>query len=165
MENRKDKRFLERDNMRIKDAGQATKTSPKRGINAHTHDISVTGARISSSQDFPVGYVIRIVIDFGGADPALEVDGEVVWTRKSEDGTRFDIGVDSSIAFPIRSSCSSNISTARTSASLRWYPKPRPRPKSASPRRSAALELTDSLFSFTVEYLLPGCGIVAGDLP
>ena len=94
MENRKDKRFLERDNMRIKDAGQATKTSPKRGINAHTHDISVTGARISSSQDFPVGYVIRIVIDFGGADPALEVDGEVVWTRKSEDGTRFDIGVE-----------------------------------------------------------------------
>jgi hypothetical protein len=92
MENRKDRRFLERNNTRIKDAGQATKTSAKRGINAHTHDISVTGARISSSQDFLVGYVIRIVIDLGGADPALEVDGEVVWTRKSEDGTGFDIG-------------------------------------------------------------------------
>jgi hypothetical protein len=94
MENRKDRRFLERNNTRIKDAGQATKTSAKRGINAHTHDISVTGARISSSQDFLVGYVIRIVIDLGGADPALEVDGEVVWTRKSEDGTGFDIGVE-----------------------------------------------------------------------
>jgi hypothetical protein len=94
MENRKDKRFVERDNTRIKDVGQAAKALAKRGINVHTHDISVSGARICSKKDFPVGYVIRIVIELGGADPALEVDGEVIWTRKSEDGEHFDIGVE-----------------------------------------------------------------------
>jgi len=94
MENRKDKRFVERDSTLIRDMCKTPKASYKGGINAHTHDISVSGARISSKRDFPVGYVIRIVIDLGGADPSLEVDGEVVWTRKSEDGKRFDIGVE-----------------------------------------------------------------------
>ncbi|MGZ5424707.1 MAG: PilZ domain-containing protein [Candidatus Aminicenantales bacterium] len=94
MENRKDKRFLERDSTRIKDMCLDQETSGKRGVNAYTHDLSVSGARISSTLDFPVGYVLRIVIDLGGADPSLEVDGEVVWTRKNEDGKRFDIGVE-----------------------------------------------------------------------
>lgn len=94
MENRKDKRFVERDNTRIRDMGQAARASANRGINAYTHDISVSGARICGKRNFPIGYVIRIVIELGGADPALEVDGEVVWTRKSEDGEHFDIGVE-----------------------------------------------------------------------
>ncbi len=94
MENRKDKRFVERDSTRIKDMCLDPNASAKRGVNAFTHDISVSGARISSALDFPVGYVLRIVIDLGGADPSLEVDGEVVWTRISEDGKRFDIGVE-----------------------------------------------------------------------
>ncbi len=94
MENRKDKRFIEHASALIKDMCQAPKDMVKSGVNAYTQDISVSGARISSKQDFPVGYVIRIVIDLGGADPALKVDGEVVWTRKSEDGKRFDIGVE-----------------------------------------------------------------------
>lgn len=94
MDNRKDKRFVERDGTLIKDMCQDPWDSGKRGINAYTHDISVSGARISSRQDFPVGYVVRIVIDLGGADPALEVDGEVVWTRKSEKSGRFDVGVE-----------------------------------------------------------------------
>jgi len=94
MDNRKDKRFVERDGTLIKDMCQDPWDSAKRGINAYTHDISVSGARISSRQDFPVGYVVRIIIDLGGADPALEVDGEVVWTKKSETSERFDVGVE-----------------------------------------------------------------------
>lgn len=94
MENRKDKRFVERANTLIKDMCQGPQDLVKSGINAYTQDISVSGARISSRQDFPVGYVIRIVIDLGGADPALKVDGEVVWTRKNDDGKRYDIGVE-----------------------------------------------------------------------
>lgn len=93
MENRRDKRFGERDNVLIKDAKTALKPVANGGMNASTRDISMTGARIRTRMDFPVGHVIRIVIDLKRTHQALNVDGEVIWTRKTENGKHFDIGV------------------------------------------------------------------------
>ena len=94
MEQRKDKRFRERDGVLIKDIGQPEETEGNGATNAHTYDISLSGARICSKQDFPVGYVLRIVIDLKGAQDPLSIDGEVMWSRKNTDSDDYEIGVE-----------------------------------------------------------------------
>lgn len=93
MENRKDKRFGERNDVLIRYMYQAPGTAANGGINAYTKDISVSGARICSKLNFPVGYDIQIVIDLKRTQQSLKVDGEVIWTRKSRNGKNFEIGV------------------------------------------------------------------------
>lgn len=93
MENRKDKRFGERDNVLIKHTGKAPEIGASGVTNAYTRDISMTGAQIRTKLDLPVGSVIRIVIDLKRTRQSLSVDGEVIWTRKSEKGRQFDIGI------------------------------------------------------------------------
>ena len=94
MENRKDKRFREQNDVLIKDMGEPAETAAGSRINAYTHDISVSGARICSKRDFPVGYVLRIVIDLENTDEPFCVDGEVIWIRKNKNNRDFDIGVE-----------------------------------------------------------------------
>lgn len=93
MENRKDKRFGERNNVLIKGTHPAAHPPTNGRINARTHDISVTGARIRTKRDFPVGDIIWIGIDLKRTPQPLRVDAEVMWTRKINKGKHFDIGV------------------------------------------------------------------------
>jgi hypothetical protein len=93
MENRKDKRFGEKNEVLIKSLGPDPETSGNGRVNAHTHDISVTGARIRTKLDLPVGDIIRIGIDLKSTQQPLRVDAEVVWTRKSRKRKHFDVGV------------------------------------------------------------------------
>jgi hypothetical protein len=85
MDNRKDKRFLERNTAFIKSTSEGPEPVYGYGINAHTHDLSLSGARICSPQYFPVGSVVRIVIELERTHQSIKVDGEVKWTRKSEE--------------------------------------------------------------------------------
>jgi len=94
VENRKDKRFEEQNNVLIQDKSMPAKSAAGRGVNALTHDISLSGAWIHCQRDFPVGYVVRIIIDLDGKEPPLDVDGEVIWTRKSEHDEQYDFGVE-----------------------------------------------------------------------
>ncbi len=94
MDNRRDKRFEERDNVLIEDKSQAQETASLGAINAYTHDLSVTGAWLCCDQSFPVGYVLKIVLELEGAERPVEVDGEVVWSRSNQDGRHFDLGVE-----------------------------------------------------------------------
>ena len=94
MDNRKDKRFEELNNVLIKDKGQSQKTAANSGVNAYTHDISVSGAWICCKRDFPIGSVVRILIELEETDKPFEVDAEVVWTRKGKNDRHFDIGVE-----------------------------------------------------------------------
>lgn len=99
LENRKDKRFGERNPVLIREASLAPAIAAA-GINAFTHDISVSGARISSRVDYPVGCVIRIDIDLRRTHQSLSMDGEVIWSRKSKNGKRFDLGVEFEHSIP-----------------------------------------------------------------
>jgi hypothetical protein len=94
MEKRKDKRFGERNRVFIKDNGQNQKTAGNGGTYGHTHDISISGVQIRSKLDYPVGQVIHIVIDLRKDNRPLQLDGRVVWTRKSKNGKSFEIGVE-----------------------------------------------------------------------
>jgi hypothetical protein len=94
MENRREKRFDEHDNVLLEDKSQAQETAPLGVVNAYTHDISMSGAWVCCEMNFPVGYVLRIGIDLGENEPPVAVDGEVVWSRESQDGRHFDMGVE-----------------------------------------------------------------------
>lgn len=94
MEHRKDKRFMEQNKVLIRSTSDIRDPKGNGGVNAQTHDISLSGARLCSKHDFPIGSVIRIVIDLERSHQSLKVDGEVKWTRKSDEGGHFDIGVE-----------------------------------------------------------------------
>jgi hypothetical protein len=95
MDNRKDKRFTERNTVFIKSTSENGEAYYGHGINAHTHDISLSGARICTPHYFPVGSVVRIVIDLERTHQSIKVDGEIKWTKKSEeDDDLFESGVE-----------------------------------------------------------------------
>jgi hypothetical protein len=95
MDNRRDKRFQERNTVFIKSTSETTESLYGRGINAHTQDISLSGARICTPHYFPVGSVVRIVIDLERTHQSIKVDGEVKWTKKSEvDDDLFESGIE-----------------------------------------------------------------------
>jgi len=100
MDQRKSKRFAELDDVLIKDYRGALGTAGESKIIAYTHDISVSGARISSKKSFPAGSVIGIIIDLKKANQSLRVDGKVIWTQKNRKGTGFNIGVEFLHNFP-----------------------------------------------------------------
>jgi hypothetical protein len=95
MDNRKDKRFTERNTVFIKSTSENSEGAHGHGINAHTHDLSLSGARICTPHYFPVGSVVRIVIDLERTHQSIKLDGEVKWTKKSdEDDDLFESGVE-----------------------------------------------------------------------
>jgi hypothetical protein len=94
VDNRRDKRFEERDDVLLEDKSQTAQAAAREAVKAYTHDVSVSGAWICCERDFPVGYVIRIAIDLGAGEPPVDLDGEVIWSRPNPDGRQFDIGVE-----------------------------------------------------------------------
>jgi hypothetical protein len=94
VDNRKDKRFDERNDVLIKDTLLGWDPGAPIRINAHTYDISVSGARISCKAGFPAGTVLQIVIYFKKTGQVLCVDGEVKWSRRCKGGRRSEIGVE-----------------------------------------------------------------------
>jgi len=94
MEHRKDKRFNEQNNVIIKATSEVREGGTNGGINACTRDISLSGARIRSRQEFPVGSVIRIIIELERTHQSLKVDGEVKWSRRTEEEDLYEIGVE-----------------------------------------------------------------------
>jgi hypothetical protein len=94
MEKRKEKRFIEQDDVLIKDERLALHAGSDGVVYGFTGDISLSGARIISQQVFPVGCVWRILIDLKRTDEFLRVDGKVLWVKKCKNAQRFVIGVE-----------------------------------------------------------------------
>ena len=94
MEKRKEKRFIEQDDVLIKDDGLVPDAASDGVIYGFTRDISLTGARIISEQVFHVGCFWRMLIDLKRTNEFLRVDGKVIWVKKSKNAPRFHIGVE-----------------------------------------------------------------------
>lgn len=94
MEKRREKRFLEQDDVLIKDECLARHTATDGVVYGCTRDISLSGACVISQQVFPVGCVWRMLIDLKKPDEFLRVDGKVLWVKKSKSAPRFIIGVE-----------------------------------------------------------------------
>jgi hypothetical protein len=93
VDNRKDKRIGEQNDVWIKDAGVGWKPGAPPKINASTYDLSISGARILCKGDFPVGHLLHIVVYFKRSGQMLCVDGEVKWSMKGK-GRRYEVGVE-----------------------------------------------------------------------
>jgi Tfp pilus assembly protein PilZ len=94
MEKRKEKRFVELDDVLIKDDGLVLNAAKDGVIYALTRDISLSGARIISEQVFPVGCHWRMLVDLKPSGEYLRVDAKVVWLKKCKHSERFHIGVE-----------------------------------------------------------------------
>lgn len=94
MEHRKDKRFEERDRVLIRDAAKPDGHPERSVVNAHTYDLSVTGARICCKKHFSAGEIVHIVIDLERTEQFLKVDGRVIWSQPSQADEHTDIGVE-----------------------------------------------------------------------
>jgi Tfp pilus assembly protein PilZ len=94
MEKRREKRFIELDDVLIKDEGLVLEAATDGVIYALTRDISLSGARIISEQVFPVGCHWHMLIDLKTSGEYLRVDSKVVWLKKCRDSRRFHVGVE-----------------------------------------------------------------------
>ena len=94
MEKRKDKRFIEQDDVLIRDGRLVLEAAAEGMIYGLTQDLSLSGARIISEQVFPVGCAWRMIIDLKKSNVLLRVDGRVIWIKKSKNARRFHIGVE-----------------------------------------------------------------------
>jgi hypothetical protein len=93
-EKRKEKRFVERDDVLIRDDRLVHRKTDDGIVYVFTLDLSLSGARIISRQVFPVGCGWRMLIDLGKSDEFLRVDAKVRWVKKSRNADRFHIGVE-----------------------------------------------------------------------
>jgi Tfp pilus assembly protein PilZ len=100
MENRKCRRFTELDDVIIVDNRRPLDAAADGLTCAYTQNISVSGARIISQEEFPVGNIIGIIANLQKANQSLRVDGKVIWTRKTRNGAHFHMGVEFLHKFP-----------------------------------------------------------------
>lgn len=94
MTERKEKRFIEQDDVLIRDECLVPDAAADGMIYGFTRDISLSGARIISEQVFPIGCFWRMLIYFKGSDDFLRVDGRVRWVKKGKNAQVFHIGVE-----------------------------------------------------------------------
>jgi len=92
MEKRKEKRFVERDDVLIKDDRLARHKASDGVVYGCTRDISLSGICVISGQVFPVGCVWHMLIDLKKPDEFLRVDGKVLWVKKVKNAPRYIIG-------------------------------------------------------------------------
>lgn len=100
MEKRKEKRFIEQDDVHIKDECLVLDAAADGAICGFTRDISLSGTRIISEQVVPIGCFWRMFIDLKSTNGFLRVDGRVKWVKKSKNAQRFHIGVEFLHSYP-----------------------------------------------------------------
>ncbi len=94
MEKRREKRFQEENDVFIKSATNGNESGHSIGVNAMTTDISLAGARITSSEYFEIGTIIRLEISLKRTGQSVTVDGEVKWCQEKDDEDAYEFGVE-----------------------------------------------------------------------
>ena len=94
MNMRKEKRIEEKNVVVIRSAGSPKGPYANVGADAYTYDLSLGGTRLFTQKPFPVGTVIRIVIELSKTCQSIQVEGEVKWVRQNEADGGYDIGVE-----------------------------------------------------------------------
>ena len=93
MEKRKERRFKQWNRASIKSAEGPREFSDPAGINAYTYDISLSGAKIYSDVDFPVGTSLRMHVELVRSKDIVNIDGLVRWAGRNEDYKVFELGL------------------------------------------------------------------------
>jgi len=94
MERRKHRRFEQWNKAIIKSASGGDGILPRCPIDAYAWDLSIGGARIQSSESFPVGAIVRIHLELVRSREAVSVDGAVRWSRWNEKEKIHEFGIE-----------------------------------------------------------------------
>lgn len=94
MNMRKEKRIEEKNVVVIRSAGKPKGPYANVGASAYTYDLSLGGARLFAEKPFPVGTIVRIVIELAKTCQTVQVDGEVKWVKKNEAENIYEMGVE-----------------------------------------------------------------------
>ena len=94
MERRKDKRFSEKNKVFIKSTEEGLDNSAGLRTRAFTCDLSLGGARLISRKSYPVGTVVRIIMELARTNQVFQIDGEVKWVNKKGKHGTYEIGVE-----------------------------------------------------------------------
>lgn len=94
MEQRKEKRFAEQDEVVIKYVSSPKEAKAAETIKATTLDISLAGARILAKRSFSPGTILRVKVDLKKSGQVLNIDAEVKWCQQKADNETFEMGVE-----------------------------------------------------------------------
>jgi hypothetical protein len=91
---RKEKRFNEENDVLIQYALEGEKTGNYIGMNALTRDISLSGARIISKKLFPIDSILRIQISLSRSKQIIKVDGKIKWVKERTEEHSYEMGIE-----------------------------------------------------------------------
>jgi hypothetical protein len=91
---RKEKRFSEENDVVIRYALKGKKSSGYMGISALTKDISLSGVRLIAKQSFPIDTILRVQINLSKSKQVLKVDGKIKWVKEKEGKDTYEIGIE-----------------------------------------------------------------------
>ena len=94
MQERRDRRFKQRDKTVIKPLPQVQDPLPPREIKAFTYDLSLGGTRIHSVERFELGTVLRLSIELVRSRETINLKGRVIWVKRDEAMNVFEMGVE-----------------------------------------------------------------------
>jgi len=100
MDKRKERRFKQWNKASIVSAAGPRSFSDQAGINAYTYDLSLSGAKLYSDVDFPVGTSIRMHVDMVRSGGFIGIDGVVRWSKWNAEGNTFELGLEFSHLIP-----------------------------------------------------------------
>ena len=94
MKPRRDRRFKQWNKTKVTPIKDPRDSKDHNSVEAFTHDISIGGALLHTSEPFEVGTLLRLEIDLVRTGETLRVEGLVKWRQREKAGDAFEIGVE-----------------------------------------------------------------------
>jgi hypothetical protein len=92
-EKRKEQRKKEENKVLLELFAEEESSRKHIAVNALTHDISLSGARLVCDSSFPIGTPMKIRITLSKTHKIVNLEGQVRWVRDVQDGELFEMGV------------------------------------------------------------------------
>jgi len=93
-ERRKEKRFQQENKVCIQTGPETCEPDEEGAFDSLTHDLCLSGARITTKRLYPEGTILRVQIDLERSKRTVALDAEVRWGRPLEDTDLFEMGVE-----------------------------------------------------------------------
>ena len=91
---RKEKRFQQENRVCIQTGPETCGAEKEGAFDSLTHDLCISGARITTNRLYPVGTILRVQIDLARSKRTIVLDAEVRWGQPLEDTDLFEMGIE-----------------------------------------------------------------------
>ena len=93
-ERRKEKRFQQENRVCIQMGPENCESEDGGAFDSLTHDLCLSGARITTKRLYPPGTILRVQIDLACSKRTISLDAEVRWGNPLEETDLFEMGVE-----------------------------------------------------------------------